>query len=417
MKFLPLISGLALCLLLAACTGSKPPPTTAPESKQVSEEQKQGTTPETTERQEQNFQSLIQIISQLNGIPIEFLENGFRDRQHLSQVKKLIAPPPVTFQKNWQVYRSRFVEPVRIKAGLAFIEQNRTALEAAEDITGVPYQVIAAIIGVETIYGRQMGNFRVKDVLSTLAFDYPEVPNKVAREILFRDQLKDLIILCWQEAKRKQEVFNRCLNQSSSYAGAVGLPQFMPGSILQFAKDGDGDGIIDLRNSRRDAIFSVANFLKVHGWQPGMPIYFPTINTQQTDPKLVELADGQPVLKYTVEELIQFGILEPNLGDLLKGGVEPLSKALIVDLPSPSKNQEPEVEYVVGLQNFLSIVNYNRSYFYAQSVAEFAEALGYKNQSAIQINADISKNSSDSTQSKKKVNKQKKNKKVSKPAN
>ena len=147
MKFLPLISGLALCLLLAACTGSKPPPTTAPESKQVSEEQKQGTTPETTERQEQNFQSLIQIISQLNGIPIEFLENGFRDRQHLSQVKKLIAPPPVTFQKNWQVYRSRFVEPVRIKAGLAFIEQNRTALEAAEDITGVPYQVIAAIIG------------------------------------------------------------------------------------------------------------------------------------------------------------------------------------------------------------------------------------------------------------------------------
>ncbi len=417
MKFLPLISGLALCLLLAACTGSKPPPTTAPESKQVSEEQKQGTAPETTERQEQNFQSLIQIISQSNGIPIEFLENGFRDRQHLFQVKKLIAPPPVTFQKNWQVYRSRFVEPVRIKAGLAFIEQNRTALEAAEEITGVPYQVIAAIIGVETIYGRQMGNFRVKDVLSTLAFDYPEVPNKVAREILFRDQLKDLIILCWQEAKRKQEVFNRCLNQSSSYAGAVGLPQFMPGSILQFAKDGDGDGIIDLRNSRRDAIFSVANFLKVHGWQPGMPIYFPTINTQQTDPKLVELADGQPVLKYTVEELIQFGILEPNLGDLLKGGVEPLSKALIVDLPSPSKNQEPEVEYVVGLQNFLSIVNYNRSYFYAQSVAEFAQALGYKNQSAIQMNADISKNSSDSTQSKKKVNKQKKNKKVSKPAN
>ena len=137
----------------------------------------------------------------------------------------------------------------------------------------------------------------------------------------------------------------------------------------------------------------------------------------QTYPKLVELADGQPVLKYTVEELIQFGILEPNLGDLLKGGVEPLSKALIVDLPSPSKNQEPEVEYVVGLQNFLSIVNYNRSYFYAQSVAEFAEALGYKNQSAIQMNADISKNSSDSTQSKKKVNKQKKNKKVSKPAN
>lgn len=416
MKFLPLISGLALCLLLAACAGSKSPPVTALETKQAIEEQKQDAVSETTQRQEQNLQTLIKSVSQTNGIPIEFLENGFRDRQHLSQVKKLIAPPPVTFQKNWQVYRSRFVEPVRIKAGLAFIEQNRTALEAAEESTGVPYQVIAAIIGIETIYGRQMGNFRVKDVLSTLAFDYPEVPNKVAREILFRDQLKDLIILCWQEAKRKQEVFNRCLNQSSSYAGAVGLPQFMPGSILQFAKDGDGDGIIDLRNSRRDAIFSVANFLKVHGWQPGMPIYFPTINTQQTYSKIVELADGQPVLKYTVEELIQFGILEPNQGDLLKGGVEPISKALIVDLPSPGKNQEPEVEYVVGLQNFLSIVNYNRSYFYAQSVAEFAQALGYKNQSAIQAVDDISKNTSNNSQSKKKVNKQKKSRKASKPA-
>jgi membrane-bound lytic murein transglycosylase B len=400
LKFIPLFSAFGFCLLLGACAGPKSPPTVALESKQVTEEQKQVTTPETTERQEQNLQSLIKSVSQANGIPIEFLENGFRDRQHLAQVKKLIAPPPVTFQKNWQVYRSRFVEPVRIKAGLSFIEQNRTALEAAEDETGVPYQVIAAIIGVETIYGRQMGNFRVKDVLSTLAFDYPEAPNKLARESLFR-----------------QDVFNRCLNQSSSYAGAVGLPQFMPGSILQFAKDGDGDGIIDLRNSRRDAIFSVANFLKVHGWQPGMPIYFPTINTQQTYPKIVELADGQPILKYTVEELIQFGILEPNQGDLLKGGVEPFSKALIVDLPSPGKNQEPEIEYVVGLQNFLSIVNYNRSYFYAQSVAEFAQALGYKNQSAIQMNSDISKNVSDSTQSKKKVNKQKKNKKASKPAN
>jgi len=198
----------------------------------------------------------------------------------------------------------------------------------------------------------------------------------------------------------------------------------MPGSILQFAKDGDGDGIIDLRNSRRDAIFSVANFLKVHGWQPGMPIYFPAINTQQTYPKIVELADGQPILKYTVEELIQFGILEPNQGDLLKGGVEPFSKALIVDLPSPGKNQEPEIEYVVGLQNFLSIVNYNRSYFYAQSVAEFAQALGYKNQSAIQMNADISKNVSDSSKNRstpakaaKKDSKAKKSSKPLKPSN
>ena len=157
----------------------------------------------------------------------------------------------------------------------------------------------------------------------------------------------------------------------------------MPGSILQFATDGDGDGVIDLRNSRRDAIFSVANFLKVHGWQPGMPIYFPVIQNEQTQAKIIELADGQPIAKITVAELIQLGILEPSNGDLLQGGVEPGSKALIVDLPSPGVNQEPDILYVVGLQNFLSIVNYNRSYFYAQSVAEFAQALGYQNKSAL----------------------------------
>ena len=334
---------------------------------------------------QEQLQAFILEVSKSQVIPIESLEPGFRDSKNLSQVKKLVAPPPLTFQKNWQVYRSRFVEPIRIKAGMAFIQQNRLALEAAEQESGVPYQVIAAIIGVETIYGRQMGNFRVKDVLTSLAFDYPEAPNRLARQTLFRDQLKDLVTLCWRTTNRKQEGFNRCLNQSSSYAGAIGLPQFMPGSILQFAKDGDGDGLIDLRKSNRDAIFSVANFLKVHGWQAGMPIYFPTINQEQTLSKIMELADGQPIAKLTVKQLIELGILEPKQGDLLQGGVEADSKALIVDLPSPGKGEVPEIEYVVGLANFLSIVNYNRSYFYAQSVAEFAEALGYSNKSVFPV--------------------------------
>ena len=334
---------------------------------------------------QEQLQAFILEVSKSQVIPIESLEPGFRDSKNLSQVKKLVAPPPLTFQKNWQVYRSRFVEPIRIKAGMAFIQQNRLALEAAEQESGVPYQVIAAIIGVETIYGRHMGNFRVKDVLTSLAFDYPEAPNRLARQTLFRDQLKDLVTLCWRTTNRKQEGFNRCLNQSSSYAGAIGLPQFMPGSILQFAKDGDGDGLIDLRKSNRDAIFSVANFLKVHGWQAGMPIYFPTINQEQTLSKIMELADGQPIAKLTVKQLIELGILELKQGDLFQGGVEADSKALIVDLPSPGKGEVPEIEYVVGLANFLSIVNYNRSYFYAQSVAEFAEALGYNNKSVFPV--------------------------------
>lgn len=366
---------------------------------------------------QEQLRAFILEISLSQAIPIESLDLGLRDSKNLGQVKKLVAPPPVTFQKNWQVYRSRFVEPMRIRAGLAYIEQNRLALQAAEQESGVPYQVIAAIIGVETIYGRQMGNFRVKDVLTSLAFDYPEAPNRLARQTLFRDQLKDLVTLCWRTTNRKQEGFNRCLNQSSSYAGAIGLPQFMPGSILQFAKDGDGDGLIDLRKSNRDAIFSVANFLKVHGWQAGMPIYFPTINQEQTLSKIMELADGQPIAKLTVKQLIELGILEPKQGDLLQGGVEADSKALIVDLPSPGKGEVPQIEYVVGLANFLSIVNYNRSYFYAQSVAEFAEALGYSNKSVFPVQEQsTSKLVKEQQKPKKQEKKVKKVKKSEKPA-
>jgi len=373
--------------------------------------------PKSEKSYQEQLQAFILEVSKSQVIPIESLEPGFRDSKNLSQVKKLVAPPPLTFQKNWQVYRSRFVEPIRIKAGMAFIQQNRLALEAAEQESGVPYQVIAAIIGVETIYGRQMGNFRVKDVLTSLAFDYPEAPNRLARQTLFRDQLKDLVTLCWRTTNRKQEGFNRCLNQSSSYAGAIGLPQFMPGSILQFAKDGDGDGLIDLRKSNRDAIFSVANFLKVHGWQAGMPIYFPTINQEQTLSKIMELADGQPIAKLTVKQLIELGILEPKQGDLFQGGVEADSKALIVDLPSPGKGEVPEIEYVVGLANFLSIVNYNRSYFYAQSVAEFAEALGYNNKSVFPVQEQsTSKLVKEQQKPKKQEKKVKKVKKSEKPA-
>jgi len=256
----------------------------------------------------------------------------------------------------------------------------------------VPAQIIVAIIGIETIYGRQTGNFRVKDVLYTLAFSYPDTPNKSIREQLFKDQLQELILMCWTESGGKLPAknsaqglnparFNTCLNQNSSYAGAIGLPQFMPSSIRSFAVDGDGDGRIDLKQNPKDAIASVANFMKKHGWQTGMPISFPVQENAITAAK--QLADGEPQLKYTVADLIEKGILLPAQGDLQNGGVEPQSKALIVDLPYPDKDGIDQAQYFVGLNNFLTIVQYNRSYFYAQSVAEFAEALGYKNQSVV----------------------------------
>jgi membrane-bound lytic murein transglycosylase B len=411
------ISYLLLTLLLAACA-SAPTPPAKPEQPIVN----QADDVVTEARVSQNLNELLSQVSQTQEIPLQSLESGFLDAKTIPSIRKLVLPPSGTFKKNWLVYRKRFIEPIRLKAGKAFWEENRAFLSQVEQDSGVPVEIIVAIIGIETIYGRQTGNFRVKDVLSTLAFSYPETPNKPAREQLFKDQLKELILLCWTEAGGKLPAknsiqgvnstrFSACLNQNSSYAGAMGLPQFMPSSIRSFAIDGDGDGRIDLKQSPKDAIASVGNFMKKHGWQPGMPISFPV----QSDGILAakELADGEPHLKHTVQELIKKGILTKQQGDLQSGGVEPSSKAFIVDLPYPDKDGTDQVQYFVGLNNFLTIVQYNRSYFYAQSVAEFAEALGYKNESVVPV-ANTSKAESSKSSSEKPKNQKSKAKKKSK---
>ena len=389
---------LLLALALAGCS-STPKPTTTSEQSIVN----QADDAATEARFSQNLSELLIQVSQTQEIPLASLESGFFDAKTIPSIRKLVLPPSGTFKKNWLAYRKRFIEPVRLKAGKAFWEENQDFLSQVEQDSGVPAQIIVAIIGIETIYGRQTGNFRVKDVLSTLAFSYPETPNKAAREQLFKDQLKELILLCWTEAGGKLPAknnaadvngarFSACLNQNSSYAGAIGLPQFMPSSIRSFAVDGDGDGKIDLKQSPKDAIASVGNFMKKHGWQSGMPISFPV--QVAGIPAAKELADGEPQLKHTVQDLIEKGILIKQQGDLQNGGVEPSSKALIVDLPYPDKDGVDQAQYFVGLNNFLTIVQYNRSYFYAQSVAEFAEALGYKNQSVVPVEASSEANHS-----------------------
>ena len=407
-----LASTLLVALLLSACSSTRvqqvsPTETIVNQSEDVA----------TEVRFSQSLNQLLTQIAQTQGIPQSSLESSFSDAKTIPSIRKLVLPPSGSFKKNWVAYRKRFIEPVRLKAGKAFWEQNQAFLSKVEQESGVPAEVIVSIIGIETIYGRQTGNFRVKDVLSTLAFSYPDTPNKASREQLFKDQLQELILMCWTEGGGSLPAnnsnqglspsrFNNCLNQNSSYAGAIGLPQFMPGSIRNFAVDGDGDGRIDLKQSPKDAIASVANFMRKHGWQPGMPIYFPVQEAAISE--AIALADGEPQLKYTIEELIIKGILNKEQGDLQMGGVEPQSKALIVDLPYPDQDGNDQVRYVVGLSNFLTIVQYNRSYFYAQSVAEFAEALGYKNQSVVPVSKPKTKaNESAKAKSKKVPNKKK----------
>jgi membrane-bound lytic murein transglycosylase B len=380
-------------LVLCACTSA---PIQQNNSQQVIVNQAEDAVTEA--RYSQSLSALLNQVSQTQEIPLQSLENGFLDAKTIPSIRKLVLPSSGTFKKNWLTYRKRFIEPVRLKAGKVFWEENQAFLAKTEQESGVPAEIIVAIIGIETIYGRQTGTFRVKDVLSTLAFSYPDTLNKLAREQLFKDQLQELILMCWTESGGKLPAknsaqgvnaarFNACLNQNSSYAGAIGLPQFMPNSVRSFAVGGDGDGRIDLKQSPKDAIASVANFMKKHGWQAGMPISFPVQESGIAVAK--QLADGELQLKYTVAELIEKGILQAQQGDLQRGGVEPQSKALIVDLPYPDKDGANQAQYFVGLNNFLTIVQYNRSYFYAQSVAEFAEALGYKNQSVIPTEAAV----------------------------
>lgn len=319
------------------------------------------------EKKPDSLAPFLEKVSQDHQIPLKDLQLAFDDAKTIPSIKKLVMPPPVGFQKNWKVYRSRFVEPKRLAAGQQFWKKHRTFIEATANKTGVPAEVIVSIIGVETIYGKHMGGFSVRDTLITLGFDYPNTPNKTSREALFKNQLEDLILLCRTE-NPQASLFKKCLNQLGSYAGAIGLPQFMPGSIRRFAVDGNNDGRIDLRNSPEDAIASVANFLKAHGWVTGEPIYLDIQNNEEAMILAKKLADGEPKAKLKLGDLAKDQMIS-------KTELPDTTPSLVVDLPSPDSNGGTEVKYVVGLRNFIAICDYNRSFFYAQSVAEFAQAL------------------------------------------
>jgi membrane-bound lytic murein transglycosylase B len=302
--------------------------------------------------------AFIDQMIEKHGFARADLENIFRQVRYVDTTIQLIKPAPPGKPKNWQAYRARFVDPVRIDAGVAFWNQYTDALARAEQQYGVPAEIIVGIIGVETLYGRNTGNFRVMDALTTLAFDYPATPNREARMTFFRRELENSLLFA-----RDSGIDPFSLR--GSYAGAIGWPQFMPGSIRAYAVDFDGDGKIDLRNSPIDAIGSVAHFLVEHGWKRGEPIAFPaTISTNDTG-RGWETFIGQGLeAKFTLEELKAAGVtptVEPP-ADMLYG---------LVDL----QNGTEPTEYWLGAPNFFAITKYNRSFFYAMSVVDLGRAV------------------------------------------
>ena len=279
------------------------------------------------------------------------VERWLNAARYSATVERLMQPPIPFGQRNWLEYRSRYLEEKRVQAGVDFWRSNAAALERATERYGVPPEIIVAIIGIETYWGRITGNFRTIDVLATLSFDY------LRRSDYYRRELVELLLLA-------REQHTDPLRFKGSFAGAIGLPQFMPGSIRRFAVDFDGDGRIDLAGSATDAIGSVARFLVQHGWQRELPILFEA----EADEAIVDSLGRGIDAAATWSDALNAGVV----ADL------PLpldTPVLVIDLPYLDPGGEPSRLFRVGTVNFAAILKYNRSYFYATAVVELAEAL------------------------------------------
>jgi membrane-bound lytic murein transglycosylase B len=275
------------------------------------------------------------------------LEGLFAKARYQDAIVTAITPLPPGV-RSWTAYRANFVTPRRIEAGLQFWRANAATLERATQGFGVPPEIVVAIIGVETEYGRNTGSFRVLDALATLAFDYPR------RADYFRAELEQYLLYT-----RESRLDATALK--GSYAGAIGIPQFMPGSIRRFGVDFDGDGRRDLRGSATDAIGSVANFLAAHGWAPGAPVAFPA----RVDGEAYRaFADGEVVPVHRADVLREAGVRFAE-------SVAAETPCVLIELGSPDDSPV----HLVGLQNFYALTRYNRSSFYAAAVHELAEEL------------------------------------------
>ncbi|MFZ5524974.1 MAG: lytic murein transglycosylase B [Pseudomonadota bacterium] len=271
----------------------------------------------------------------------EELEHVFDRAQYLPSVIETISRPATA--KPWPEYRANFVNPERVKFGLKFWQKYLNTLRRAEREFGVPQEIIVALIGVETIYGQDAGTFRILDALTTLAFDFPR------REEFFRSELENYLLLA------RDQQFNM-LAIRGSYAGAIGIPQFMPSSYRNFAVDFNGNQKIDLLSEPGDAIGSVANYLREYGWTNSAPV---AVRAQVVEKNWI----GEITAPRTLEEWSAVGIA-PS---------EKLPKDLRARLADFTVENGKELWLVFN--DFDVITRYNNSDFYAMTVFQLAEEL------------------------------------------
>ncbi|MFN3415695.1 MAG: lytic murein transglycosylase B [Caldimonas sp.] len=299
--------------------------------------------------------ALADEIAQRHGLDATWVRGHLAQARVLAAVQRLIMPPAAGTAKDWAAYRTRFIEPQRVRRGAEFWREHAAWLRKAEALYGVPAEVVVGIIGVETLYGRHMGGFRALDALATLSLDFP--PGRRDRSAFFREELAQLFVLAASEGLDPASL-------RGSYAGALGMPQFMPSSWNRYAVDFDGDGRVDLHGSVPDVIGSVAHYLAEFGWTPGLPTHF-EVRAPVDTAQRAELLAPDIVPSFTAQEFLdrQAWLPEAALGHA--------GLLALVEL----QNGAAAPSYVAGTSNFYAITRYNWSSYYAMAVIELGSAV------------------------------------------
>ena len=292
-----------------------------------------------------SVKGFVNEVAKKDGFDPQRLLNIFEQVEKKQRIIDLISRPAEK-AKPWHEYREIFVTAPRIAAGVEFWEENEAALNRAGSKFGIPIEIIVAVIGVETNYGRNKGSFRVMDALSTLAFDYPP------RARFFRSELRELLLLAREENKDPLELIG-------SYAGAMGYGQFIPSSFRAYAIDFDGDGARDIWSNQTDAIGSVANYFFRHGWDGEGPIAVPVT---VTDERADQFANQGLKPKRSIAELRKAGVEHVSLPDQMLGALFRLEG-------------NGGWEYWLGLHDFYVITRYNHSHMYALAVVQLSAAV------------------------------------------
>ena len=294
-------------------------------------------------------------VAQRHGLDVDWVVDALAQARFVPTVARLMMPGPPGSAKNWAAYRARAVDTLRIRSGLAFWDDHETWLQLAEERYGVPASIVLGIIGIETIYGRNTGSFRIIDALATLSFDFPT--GRSDRTPFFRSELESFMMMCHTGALDP-------LVPRGSYAGAMGMGQFMPSSVLRYGIDFDEDGSIDLHANPADVIGSVAHYLAAFGWQRDVPARFDVVAPSHTLSRaLLLVPDILP--SFSAQEFAEHGARLPAQVGEFDG------KLALVEL----HNGDAPPSYVAGTQNFYAITRYNWSSYYAMAVIELGEAI------------------------------------------